>query len=156
LRHLHERDCRSHLWLVGQKGLGAESIVRAIHELDLSGFVHLTGFIPLDDLLAFYRLCDAFVLPSLYEGFGLPVLEALAGGAPSAVSRIPALAEILGDAGLLFDPTSVESIADALLCILSDSQYARELSRLARLRASAFSWEETAHKTLAVYESVAA
>lgn len=156
LRQLHQRGYRAHLWLVGQSGLGAESIARAIQVLDLSAFVHLTGFIPLDDLRAFYHLCDAFVLPSLYEGFGLPVLEALAGGAPSAVSRIPALAEILGDAGLLFDPTSVESIADALLCILSDPQFACELSRRARLRASAFSWEEAARQTLAVYESVAA
>ena len=156
LRQLHQRSYRAHLWLVGQRGLGAESIVRAIHELDLSAFVHITDFVPLADLRAFYHLCDAFVLPSLYEGFGLPVLEALAGGVPSAVSRIPALAEILGDAGLLFDPLSVESIADALLRILTDPQYAGELSRRARLRASAFSWEETARKTLAVYESVAA
>ncbi len=154
LQHLHRRGNRAHLWVVGQAGWHADTIMQRAQELGLAPFVHLTGYIALADLIAFYQSCDVFVLPSLHEGFGLPVMEAMACGAPVAVSDTPALREIADEAALNFDPTDEEAMATALYQILADDELNRELRRRARARAQEFSWTRAARETLAVYEAV--
>jgi glycosyltransferase involved in cell wall biosynthesis len=113
--------------------------------------VRWVGFIPDEDLPAFYSGAAAFIYPSLFEGFGLPVLEAMACGAPVVTSDRTALPEVAGDAGLLIDPESVEALADAMTRILTDRALAGDLSRRGLERSRRFSWAETARQTLAVY-----
>ncbi len=112
------------------------------------------GPVPEDDLLALYSAAEAFVFPSLYEGFGLPVLEAMACGAPVACSNISSLPEVAGDAALYLDPESVDSISEALRRLLSDAELRVTLRERGLERAGEFSWNRTAERTLEVYRSV--
>ena len=99
-----------------------------------------------------YAAANAFVFPSLYEGFGLPVLEAMERGVPVACSGSGALAEVAGDAALTFDPLSVREIADALTALLTDPARVEQLRERGRRRASEFTWARAARGTLASYE----
>ncbi len=155
LSMLHRRGERAHLWIVGQGGWQSAPLWRRRHELGLKNFVHLTGYVPVADLCAFYRRCDLFVFPSLHEGFGLPVVEAMACGAPVILSNTPASREISGDAGLYFDPTNAEAIAELLRSVLGDEALRMELRTRARARAAQFSWKRAAQETLRVYQQVA-
>lgn len=122
--------------------------------LGLESVVRFLGPVSESDLPALYSGATAFVFPSLYEGFGLPVLEAMACGAPVACSNTSSLPEIVGDAALTFDPTNVEAMAAALDRLLSDSELRAELRQRGLERAQRFSWAETARRTLGVYRSV--
>lgn len=113
--------------------------------------IFCTGRIEEELLPPLLQSCLAFVYPSRLEGFGLPALEAMAAGAPVAVSRIPALQETVGDAGLFFSPDSPEEVAGALLTLMEKGDLREELRRLGRERAKSFSWHRTAEATLAVY-----
>ncbi|MBC7253840.1 MAG: glycosyltransferase family 4 protein [Actinobacteria bacterium] len=116
--------------------------------------VHLE-YVTEEDLLRLYNACGLFVYPSLYEGFGLPVVEAMACGAPVACSRATSIPEVAGEAAVYFDPLDVEDMARVLVSLLSDP---RELERLARAgprRAAEFSWRRTAEETLRVFREVA-
>jgi glycosyltransferase involved in cell wall biosynthesis len=152
---LHRRGLRAHLWLVGQAGWQAESILQWVRELGLTSFVHRTGYVPLATLRAFYQACDAFVFPSLHEGFGLPVIEAMASGAIVALSELPALREVAGAAGQYFNPYEVESITEAVWRVSQDQALRDNLRDQARARAAQFSWARAARETLAVYQQVA-
>lgn len=112
------------------------------------------GYRSPDDLEALYRGADVFVYPSLYEGFGLPVLEAMARGIPVVASSTPALVEVSGDAALFPDPLSEEEIARAIEELLRDEEARRELARAGTKRASAFTWERTAQMTYESYLEV--
>jgi glycosyltransferase involved in cell wall biosynthesis len=111
----------------------------------------LTGWIPREDLLRLYERAVAFVYPSTFEGFGMPVLEAMAAGIPVACSAIPPLEEVArsstGDAVLFFDPLDEDAIADALDRITSDEALRRELEIAGPRRAREFSWDRTAQLT---------
>ncbi len=107
-----------------------------------------------EELGALYRAAACFVLPSFYEGFGLPVLEAMASGTPVIAADSASLAEVTGEAGLLFKPEQIDRLSELLYNVLSDSQLRQTLSQKGRLRAKAFSWEEAARRTLALYEEV--
>ena len=107
--------------------------------------------IPDEDLPAFYNGAACFVYPSLYEGFGLPVLEAMACGTPVVTSDRGALAELAGGAAMLVDPESVEALQEALTRVLTDAPRAAELGRRGLERSRQFSWNETARRTLEVY-----
>lgn len=111
-------------------------------------------FVSERDLLLLYNACGLFVYPSLYEGFGLPVIEAMACGTPVACSRATSLPEVAGEAVVYFDPTKVEEIADAIVRILSDAALRRELSKAGIERASTFSWRRAARETLEVFKAV--
>jgi len=113
--------------------------------------VILPGFIPYADLPGLYSGCLTFCLPSLYEGFGLPVLEAMACGAPVVTSNISSLPEIAGQAGILVDPGNISEIAGGILTAIENYS---ELSQKSQKRAKIFSWEETARLTYAVYQKV--
>ena len=109
------------------------------------------GYVPSEQLGSLYREASLLVLPSLYEGFGFPPLEAMSCGTPVAVSRIPALVETVGDAGLYFDPRSPEDMARAIERVLSDRQLREEMVKRGRERVKSFSWKKTAegiHKIL--------
>jgi glycosyltransferase involved in cell wall biosynthesis len=107
-----------------------------------------------EDLPALYTGALAFVFPSLYEGFGLPPLEAMACGTPVVASNVSSLPEVVGDAALLVDPYNVEELAEAMYRVLTEQELHEQLRRKGLERAQLFSWEETARKTLKVYEEV--
>jgi glycosyltransferase involved in cell wall biosynthesis len=117
--------------------------------------VRLLGYVSEGDLRALYRLCTVFGYPSLYEGFGLPLLEAMACGAPCLTSDVSSLPEVGGDAVMYADPLSVESIRSGLERLLSSEAERRRLGLAAIERAHGFSWERTARETLDVLERAA-
>lgn len=114
------------------------------------------GPLPDADLPALYTAAEIFVFPSLYEGFGLPVIEALACGTPVACANTSSLPEVAGEAAVLFDPTQTASIADVLRQVLTDAGLRAALRRRGPVQAAKFSWECTARETLALYRGVAA
>jgi glycosyltransferase involved in cell wall biosynthesis len=113
--------------------------------------VTATGYLAEAELAGMLRKADALVFPSLYEGFGLPVLEAMAAGVPVDSSNAAAVPEVAGDAALYFDPLDVEQMASQLARLAGDESLRRELSARGRVRAAAFSWERAARETLAIY-----
>lgn len=144
------------LALVG-KGLWKESeVFGTIREHGLQEEVIATGYIPDADLPAIYSGADAFVYPSLYEGFGLPPVEAMACGAPVITSNTSALPEVVGDAAITVTPTDTGAIAAALERVLGDEGLRRELRARGYERVARFTWRETARRTLAVYEAALA
>ena len=120
--------------------------------MEAPGEVVLTGATSPEDLDALYRGATLMVYPSLYEGFGLPVLEAMARGIPCVASIASSLPEVAGEAALPVDPRSVGALADAMERIINDRDLAERLSKAGKARASRFSWEETARRTLEVYK----
>lgn len=120
-----------------------------------AGTVRLIHDVPEGDLPALYAGATAFVMPSLYEGFGLPVLEAMACGAPVMASNTSSLPEVAGDAALLFDPLQPDALAEALTRVLGDCTLRDELRARGLERAAQFSWERTARETLRVYQAAA-
>jgi glycosyltransferase involved in cell wall biosynthesis len=139
------------LVLAGPRGWRNEELLGEI-ALAGPGRVVLTGALPPSDLDAVYRQAVAFVYPALYEGFGLPVLEALARGIPTICSTTSSLPEVAGESAFGVDPESVESIAGAIERVLHDPALAGRLAEAGRERARQFSWEKTARLTLEVYE----
>ncbi len=125
-----------------------------MQELGLGNEVQFLGYVPGEDLPYLYNAATVFVYPSLFEGFGLPVLEAMACGTPVIVADTSSLPEVVGDAGVRVPPLDVEAWADALAEMYEDAQRRREFGERARRRASAFSWERTAALTLNVYRDV--
>jgi alpha-1,3-rhamnosyl/mannosyltransferase len=121
-----------------------------------AGGVRRIGVVAEGDLPALYRGARALVLPSLWEGFGLPALEAMASGTPVVAAARGALPELVGDAGLLFDPDDATALPAALARIVDDAALRAELARRGRERAAGYSWRETARATLAVYRDVLA
>ena len=142
------------LVIAGKKGWLYEAIFRRVEELGLEGQVVFTGYVAEEDLPALFSGARLFVFPSLYEGFGLPVLEAMACGVPVVCSNASSLSEVAGDAALLFDPLDVEGMAAAMERVLGDERLRAELVERGLKRAREFSWERCARETLAVLESV--
>lgn len=126
-----------------------------IHNLELKEAVHFVGRVSDNELIGLYSAADLFVFPSLYEGFGFPILEAMACGTPVIASDAASLPEVVGEAGVLADPHSPEAFADAIASLLLDSAQAAEYRRRGLARARQFTWEQTAQRTLAVYRSIA-
>ena len=117
--------------------------------------IRALGFVPREDLLTLYAGAAAFCYPSLREGFGIPVLEAMMAGAPVVTSSGTATEEVVGDAGICVDPLDHGAIAAALTSILGDERVARELSARAKARASTFTWDRTADLTIEAYRAIA-
>jgi glycosyltransferase involved in cell wall biosynthesis len=141
--HTAHRDYR--LVLAGMPGFHADAVQRTVSELGLGSAVRITGWIPRDELLDLYRRAAAFVYPSTFEGFGMPVLEAMAAGVPLACSNIEPLASITAGAAVLFPPDDEGALAAALDRVTSDTS----LVATGRERARQFTWDECARRTLA-------
>ena len=143
------------LVLAGKSAWGSPRLRQRIAAHELAANIHLPGHVAGVDLPTLYCGAAAFVLPSLAEGFGMPLLEAMACGVPVIASKATALPEVYGDAALGFDPTSTEALADAISRVLADEALRADLIGRGFRRAARFRWQETARRTLAVFEAVA-
>ena len=144
-----------HLVCVGPYGWSSSDLAGRIERLGVNDAVHFTGYVNFADLPALYNLGEFFVFPSLYEGFGLPVVEAMASGVPVITSNTSSLGEIAGDAAETIDPTSTDALADAIYRLATEPELRRELVRRGLERARTFSWERTAKEMLGVYHRAA-
>lgn len=153
LRDNYRAEAR--LVLVGEMGWLCDEVVSLVDKLDLRGSVRFLGRVSLEDLLALYNAARALVHPAFYEGFGLTPLEAMACGTPVIVSNTSSLPEVVGDAGLLVEPTDVDGLAVAMWRILSDDALRQRLSQKGLKRARSFSWRKAAEKTLEIYRHLA-
>ncbi|MHB8793728.1 MAG: glycosyltransferase family 4 protein [Thermoleophilia bacterium] len=144
-----------HLVLAGRRGWMAQAIFDELERRDLLGRVHITGYVRERYLPALYRQATAFVYPSLYEGFGLPPLEAMSSGTPVIVSRSSSLPEVVGDAGLYVNPLDEGELAQAMESIVSDPELAADLRRKGLEQAGKFSWKKAAEQTLQILRDAA-
>ncbi|MEE4193530.1 MAG: glycosyltransferase family 1 protein [Halieaceae bacterium] len=144
------------LVIVGGEGWGNENLSGRIEALGLSGRVTLCGYVSDAELQAIYAGAHCLLMPSLYEGFGLPVLEAMQHGVPVIASSTSSLPEVAGDAGLLINPYSVPELAAAIRQIVHDKELHAELSKRAQDRAEHFSWQRAAEETLQLFEETLA
>ncbi len=144
------------LVLVGKKGWLYDSFFNRLHALGLEECVIFPGYVDEIDLPAFYQLAEMFVFPSLYEGFGLGPLEAMACGTPVISSNRSSLPEVVGDAGILVDPADTTGLSQALHRLLSDPELRAELARRALLQAQKFSWQRAADRLSEVYQALSA
>ena len=142
------------LVIAGGTGWLNTDIYSTVRRLGLETQVHFIGYVEENDLPVVYSLAAVFVYPSLYEGFGLPVLEAMQCGVPVLTSNVSSLPEVAGDAALLVTPTEVDDIAYGLKRLLEDADLRAELRARGYQRAREFSWERCARETLAVYKNV--
>ena len=142
------------LILIGQKGWKYQSSFEAIKKSRYRESIYHLNYLS-DELLAFfYHQTDAFIYPSFYEGFGLPILEAMTLGSPVITSNTSSLPEVAGDAALLINPNDVLELAEAVLKVIDDSQLRKELIKKGRERAKLFSWERTARETFQAYQFI--
>jgi glycosyltransferase involved in cell wall biosynthesis len=143
------------LVIAGMEGFSTEDLRALVRSSHLETSVELTGWIPREQLNNLFRTADAFVYPTRFEGFGMPLLEALAAGLPTACSDIEPLRSIAGDAVLRFDPESDIAILQALQRLTSDARLREQLQEAGPRRAALFSWRESAKATLEVLERAA-
>ena len=142
------------LVIAGGKGWLEDPIYAALNRFGLQDAVVFTGFAADDDLPALYTLAHAVALPSLYEGFGLPVLEAMACGTPVVTSKLSSLPEVAGDAALLVDPLDVDALTAALRRLVTDESLRATLRERGLARAATFTWERAARQLLGVYSQM--
>jgi glycosyltransferase involved in cell wall biosynthesis len=143
------------LVIIGDEISKYPGLRRAVHVHKLHKHVRFLGYLPDDTLAVLYRLASVFVFPSMYEGFGLPPLEAMASGTPVVTSNVSSLPEIAGDAALLVDPYDTEAIVDGMRRVLTEPSLAAELRRRGFVRARDFSWDRSVARTSSVYREVA-
>lgn len=142
------------LVLIGKKGWNYEPIFAAIENSPWKNQIHHLDYLSNELVALFYSIADVFVYPSHYEGFGLPVLEAMTLGAPVVTSNTSSIPEVTGDAAILIDPDDYMQLAEAILQVISDSQLRQDLINKGKIRANLFSWERTAEQTLKAYRSI--
>lgn len=143
-----------HLVLAGTRWHKFEPIIKKIKDLDLEGRVKITGYITEEEKTAFYQLAECFVFPSLYEGFGIPPLEAMAAGTPVIAARSSAIPEIVGDAAHLFDPHNPRELALALNEVIQNRDFREKLIARGQKRFRKFTWEKAAQEVLEIYKYI--
>lgn len=153
-RDLVDAGLSHQLVIVGRMGWMYQEVFKQIEALRLKDRIKFTGYVPRQYLPIVYNLAELFVYPTLYEGFGLPVLEAMACGTPVVTSNISSLPEIVGDAGILVTPGDEDALAQAMIGVLNDRELQRTLAEKGRIRSKNFSWKRTAKETLQVYQHV--
>jgi glycosyltransferase involved in cell wall biosynthesis len=144
------------LVIIGDEIAKYAALRHAVHRHKLHKYVRFFGFVPSRTLAILYRLAAVFVFPSLYEGFGLPPLEAMASGTPVITSNVSSLPEVVGDAAVLIDPLQPEAIADALRRVLSDAALREDLRHRGLERARHFSWDRSIRRVREIYGEVLA
>ncbi len=142
------------LVIVGKKGWDYAGLFAKIRKYHLQNTVVVLDYITQEQLVALYNACLFFVMPSIYEGFGMPALEAMQCGAPVAVAQNTSLPEVVGEAGVLFDPFDTPSIRQRLDLLLTDEQLRLDMQRKSAQQARKFSWQQTAEATMRVFERV--
>lgn len=147
-------DKEYNLVIVGGKKDQYQSISELSKGLRSSANIIFTGYIDNNELPLFYNACDAFVYPSLYEGFGLPPLEAMRCGTPVIASNTSSIPEVVGDSGLLINPVNLNEIMDAMEKLLTNESLKAQLSSKSIAQAKNFSWKNTAEKTMCVYKKI--
>jgi glycosyltransferase involved in cell wall biosynthesis len=150
--HPRYRDLR--LVIIGDELSRYPALRRAVIASRVEPFVRFLGFVPIDTLKVFYRAADVFAFPSLYEGFGLAPLEAMACGTPVVASDLPALVEAVGASAELVSPDNVFDVARGLRALLLDDNRRRELSELGRAQALRFHWNDTTRAVLDIYREI--
>jgi len=143
------------LVLIGDDISRYAALRRAVHRHQLHKYVRFLGYLPEETLAVMYRLASVFVFPSLYEGFGLPPLEAMASGTPVVTSNVSSLPEVTGGAAVLVDPYDPEAIADGVHRVLTDEDLRTDLRRKGLARSRQFSWEQSVRRVRAIYDEVA-
>jgi glycosyltransferase involved in cell wall biosynthesis len=146
---------RLKLVLIGDDISKYASLRRAVHQHQLHKYVRFLGYLPEETLAVLYRLAGVFVFPSLYEGFGLPPLEAMASGTPVVTSNVSSLPEVAGDAAVLVDPYDADAIADGIFRVLTDERLRRDLRQRGLARARQFSWEQSVKRVHDIYMQAA-
>ena len=149
-------DLRPQLVVAGQKGWLTDDLYAHVEQSEIKNRILFTGYISDEDLASLYSSCTVSVYPSLYEGFGLPPLEAMACGAPVITSRIPVIMETASGAARLVEPTNLEELTAALVELLTDPKARDHYASVGQQRAAEFTWERTAEQTLQVYRRVCA
>ena len=144
------------LFVAGAKGWYYQEAFAEVERFGLENAVIFPGYIPPQELPLWYNAAKIFVYPSLYEGFGLPVLEAMACGTPVVTSRASSLPEVAGDAAILVDPLQVEALTSAMKDLWYNEGECQRLAAAGLKRAGQFNWEQTASQTLAVYREALA
>ena len=143
------------LLIIGSEISKYATLRRAVHRYHLHKHVRFLGFVPNETLAVLYRLADAFAFPSVYEGFGLPPLEAMASGTPVLTSNVSSLPEVVGDAAVLVNPYEPRAIADGLRRLLTDVALRQDLHERGVARARQFSWERSVSRIRDIYNEVA-
>ncbi|MBO06299.1 MAG: hypothetical protein CMI58_04605 [Parcubacteria group bacterium] len=144
------------LVIAGSKGWLYEDIFREVGHSGLQQEILFLGVVKDEDLPLLYNCADLFVYPTLYEGFGLPPLEAMACGVPVITSDTSSLPEVVGDAGILVDPTDINSLCESMYIVLKDKELWNRMSSMGRERSRLFSWDKTAAKILEIYDEILA
>lgn len=142
------------LVLAGSRGFGAEEILSRIEQSPARDRIRVTGYVTAEELSGWYARASIFAFPSLDEGFGMPILEAMAAGVPVITSNRSALPEVAGDAALLVDPDDAETLKDALVRLTTNHELCEELARRGIARARCFTWETAVRKTWDVYRMI--
>jgi glycosyltransferase involved in cell wall biosynthesis len=151
--NIHQRGYKTRLVIVGPNGwLVNGALNQEIERLGLQKEVQYLGYVPQEDLPGIYSLATIFAFPSLYEGFGLPPLEAMACGVPVLTSQHSAMAEVCGDAAWLVNPLEVDEIADGLACLLADENRRLSMRECGLAQAGRYSWHRAARETATLYE----
>lgn len=154
LAKLRQSNIDMHLVIAGGKGWLDSPIYQTITETRMDKYVHFIGFADDADLPALYQNATCVAFPSLYEGFGLPILEAMASGIPVLTSNISSLPEVAGDAAIMVDPYNLDEITDGLLRLITDTNLRNELTQKGLLRAKQFTWEKSATQLLSIYKNL--
>ena len=153
--NINKRLCKEYNLVIAGEG---KDDFNKLKELSLSlksrDKIKFTGYLKNEDLPLFYNACDAFIYPSFYEGFGLPVLEAMNCGCPVITSNVSSIPEVVGNAGIMINPSNINELEDAMEMLLNDETLKEKYSLLGLQRSSEFSWEKTAKLTLNVYNII--
>jgi glycosyltransferase involved in cell wall biosynthesis len=156
--HIIRRGDLEHvkLLIIGDEISKYAALRRAVHRYKLHKHVRFFGFVPDATLAILYRLARVFVFPSLYEGFGLPPLEAMASGTPVITSNVSSLPEVVGDAAMLIDPYEPEAIAGAMRRVMADERLREDMRERGLARVRELSWERSIRRVREIYDEVLA
>ncbi len=149
-----KRGAQVKLVMVGKKSKDSEKIFDLVAEKGLVGSVFFTGYVPDVDLPYFYNAADVFCFPSIYEGFGLPVLEAMACGCPVVASNVSSLPEVVGAAGILIDPYNISKLSGSLFQMVTDEKLRKRYIISGLEQCKKFSWKESAYQLLKIIEQI--